>query len=197
MTIFIGLTGSIGSGKSTAADFFKSKGIEIIDADHIAKTLTAPETQALHDIIEHFGASYLTSENTLNRRLLRHYIMNHPQERKWLEDYLHPKIQKEIEKQAKQAQGPYVIIEIPLLLSKDAYPYLKRVLLIESAPENQIKRIMARDACSKSQAEAALKAQPNQTLRRAIADDIIQNDLGLANFHEALMALHEKFLLIL
>ena len=190
MVFFIGLTGSIASGKSQAASFFKTQNIAVINADNISKSLTAPNTPALKVIIHHFGSSFLTNEGELNRSLLRRHIMNNIEERRWLERYLHPLIRTEIERQCQTIKDPYAILEIPLLIDKKPYPYLNRVLLIESEPELQLKRIIKREHCSMQEALALLAAQPNQALRRSIADDIINNNGLIEELQQQLIELH-------
>ena len=116
------LTGTIASGKSTAADFFKQQSIDIISADAIARELTAPHTEALHAIALHFGQHILSTDGTLDRRALRQVIIKHPDERLWLERYLHPQIRAQIEAALKSTQSPYVMIEIPLLTRREDFP---------------------------------------------------------------------------
>ncbi len=193
MVFFIGLTGSIASGKSQAASFFKTQNISVINADDISKSLTAPNTPALKAIITHFGTSFLTSTGELNRRALRQHIMTHLEARQWLEQYLHPLIRSEIEHQCQTVKSPYAILEIPLLIDKKPYPYLNRVLLIESEPEIQLKRIIKRDHCSMEEAQALLAAQPNQALRRSIADDIINNNGSLEQLQDQLIELDSRY----
>lgn len=194
MVLCIGLTGSIASGKSRAADFFKKQGIQVINADHIAKNLTQKNQPALTHILDHMGPNFLTPSGELNRRTLRQYIMNNPSERRWLEEYLHPLIRNEIELQIRTIKSPYVILEIPLLTNKQPYPYLNRVLLIEADEKKQIQRIMTRDQCTEEEALALLRAQPDQALRRAIADDLIQNDGSVADLEKKCFERHVFYL---
>lgn len=194
MTYAIGLTGSIATGKSTAAAFFERHAIDVISADNIARDLTQYGAPALASIVSHFGQGILKKNGELNRQALRKKIIRHPAERRWLEDYLHPQIRARIENALCDATSPYTIIEIPLLISREDYPYLKRVLLLEMNINLQIKRLIARDKCSYDEAVSMLKMQPREELRRAIADDIICNDGNPEHLEEALGALHKHYL---
>ncbi len=188
------LTGTIASGKSTATDFFKTKGIDTISADIIARELTAPDTPALAAIAAHFGQTILTSSGALDRHSLRQTIVQHPDERRWLEAYLHPQIRVGIEEALKKTTSPYVLIEIPLLTRREDFPYLNHVLLIEIDEALQAERLMLRDNCSKKAALHMIHIQPDKTIRRALADDIIQNDGNIEHFKKTLNTLHERYL---
>ena len=194
MTYAIGLTGSIATGKSTATSFFEQHGIDIISADDIARDLTKYGEPALASIASHFGQAILKKNGELDRRALRHKITRHPAERLWLEGYLHPQIRARIENALRHATSPYTIVEIPLLITREHYPYLKRVLLIEINQELQVERLMARDQCTHDEAVAMLNIQPREELRRTIADDIISNDGNPEHLEQALTTLHRNYL---
>ena len=194
MPYTIALTGTIASGKSTAASFFKAQHIDIIDADAIARELTLPNTPALLAITAHFGTHILNADNTLNRSALRKIIIAHPDERKWLESYLHPQIRTNIKTALSHTKSPYVVIEIPLLTRREDFPYINHVLLLEVDEEQQIERLMARDTCTKAEAQSMIDMQPTQTVRRALADDVIQNDGNKAHFENTLKTLHARYL---
>ncbi|MCH9756711.1 MAG: dephospho-CoA kinase [Gammaproteobacteria bacterium] len=188
------LTGTIASGKSTAAAFFKQQDIEIISADIIARELTEPNTPALATLAAHFGPGILTSNGALNRQALRQIIMQHPDERRWLEAYLHPQIRTSIETALAAINSPYAVIEIPLLTRREDFPYLNHVLLLEIDETLQIERLMARDNCTKDEAKKMIQMQPDKTIRRALADDVIQNDGNPEHLTKTLKALHERYL---
>jgi len=194
MTYAIGLTGSIATGKSTAAAFFERHAIDIISADDIARDLTKYGEPALTSIVSHFGQGILKKNGELDRKALRKKIIRHPAERLWLEGYLHPQIRARIENALSDATSPYTIVEIPLLISRENYPYLKRVLLLEMKPSLQLERLIARDECTHDDAVAMLKIQPREELRRALADDIVCNDGNPEYLEEALTALHLNYL---
>lgn len=194
MVYCIGLTGNIASGKSTVAGYFAKLGVDVINADAIAKKLTEREQPAFHDIISHFGTSILMSTGELNRRQLRKLIFNDSNERLWLEKCLHPLIQNQIEHEVSTIKTPYCLIEIPLLIDKKKYPYLNRVLLVKADPEQQIKRFMTRDNSSREDALAILATQSDINKHIALADDILVNTGSLATLESNVVDLNDKYL---
>jgi dephospho-CoA kinase len=194
MVFVVGLTGNIASGKSTAAKIFSDFGIQVINADQISKELTVKETPAYNQIVARYGSEILSNDGELNRKRLREIIFSQPDERLWLEHLLHPLIRKRLEHLANLCTTAYCLIEIPLLLNKDNYPYLNKILVI-TAPQNlQIARVMERDQCSKEQALAILLTQPDDHSRLKIADDVIINDAGLDALRCNLEQLHHQYL---
>lgn len=191
----VALTGSIASGKSTVAHFFKILGVDVFSADTIAQQLTMPGTDILKRIVEHFGPSILTPTKELNRRSLRQLIFANKNERLWLEGLLHPLIRQTLGNLVKQSQSPYCVLEIPLLVSLENYPYINRVLLVESPLDEQLKRLMLRDNITQNDALAILDAQPTPALRRQLANDFIINDGTLTQLQEKTQNLHQHYLL--
>ena len=190
----VALTGTTASGKSTAAAYFKSKGACVLSADAYAKALTAKGEAAFEEIKRHFGESILTEDGELNRRALRQRITTDEQARHWLEQCLHPRIRKAIAHDIQEVTSPYCMIEIPLLTQRNDYPYLDRVLLIESDDQTQIDRIIARDNCSSLEARALLLTQPHQDAHRSLADDLVINNQSLKAFKYTLAQLHKRYL---
>lgn len=190
----IGLTGTIASGKSLAIDYFKSQGIDTLNADVIARELTQKDSPALTDISRHFGKDFFNPNGDLDRRKLRSHIIAHPDERQWLEQLLHPMIRQRIESAITQCKSPYCVIEIPLLQEKNHYPYLNRILLITSEPQQQIQRLMARDHCSEAEAIALLAHQESNNSRTDIADDIVLNTGSIDALQHQLNQLHQHYL---
>lgn len=189
----IGLTGTIASGKSTVAAYFKKLGAQVISADEIARSLTEINQPALKKIIKKFGISILESNGELNRRKLRELIFQQSENRLWLENLLHPMIRKQIETEIHQAQASYCIVEIPLLKNRADYPYLNRVLLVLATPETQIRRIIARDHCSREHAIAILASQPLEQTYRNLADDIIVNKDSIENLQKEIIELDKNY----
>lgn len=194
MAYCVGLTGNIASGKSTVACFFENLGIQICNADFVAKQLTLVGTEAYQEIITHFGQQIIQDDRQLNRKKLRDIIFSNPQERTWLEQLLHPKIRQQLAQEVESCASPYCIVEIPLLLNKDHYPYLQRVLLITSPLEIQIERLMRRDQCSREQALAILSTQPSNEQRLTQADDVLINKGDLQELKNEVERLHETYL---
>jgi len=194
MVYCVGLTGTVASGKSTVAELFSGLGITIINADTLARQLTAKNQPAYHKIIAHFGAKILDEEGELNRKRLRDIIFSNTEGRNWLEQLLHPLIRQRIKEQVSLCTSAYCMVEIPLLKDKKDYPYLNRILLVNAPIDMQIARLMQRDHCSKEHALAILSAQPhiNQYLKNA--DDVLINDSGFKELKEAVSNLHLKYL---
>lgn len=191
----VGLTGNIGSGKTTVASYFESLGIDIISADRVAKDLTKSNQPAYQDILHHFGPSVLQANGELNRPYLRQLIFTHEPNRLWLENLLHPMIRQMIKLKVGQVKSPYCIIEIPLLTSKENYPYLNRILLVKSDPKQQIERFMARDHSTKEDALAILATQQAQVeIHLTMADDIIMNTGTLEDLQNKVTDLHKQYL---
>ena len=140
MRYIVALTGGIGSGKSTVANAFADLGINVIDADIIARQVVEPGAPALHAIADHFGANMIAADGTLQRRALRERIFANPEEKNWLNALLHPLIQQETQHQIQQATSPYVLWVVPLLVENSLYKKANRVLVVDVSPETQLKR---------------------------------------------------------
>ena len=176
----IGLTGGIGSGKSTVAGLFAKLGVPVLDADVIARELVVPGAAALARIVEAFGADILTAEGVLDRPRLRRIIFSDPVRRKTLEGILHPLIRAAMRERVAQLAGPYGVLCIPLLLETGQQGEVDRILVVDTPHSLQYRRVMARDGLSAGEAAAMLRAQIGWRERLARADDVIVNDKGLA-----------------
>lgn len=194
MVYCVGLTGNIASGKTTVTNLFADLGIEIINADKISKELSLKNNPAYKAIVTHFGETIVGTDGELNRRQLRSIIFSDPEERAWLEQLLHPLIRQKISQQASSCTGPYCIVEIPLLLNKEQYPYLNKILLVTAPIETQISRVIARDQCTREEALAVISNQPSLELRMQSADDVIINKDGIEELHQLVKNLHAKYL---
>lgn len=189
----VGLTGNIAAGKSSAANCFKKLGIEIINADLIARELTNNNT-IFTAIKEHFGKAIINAQGQLDRAKLRQIIFAHRKERLWLECLLHPQIKKEILRKVTQVNSAYCIVEIPLLYNRQDFPYIDRVLLITAPCTLKVCRLMHRDLCSAKHAKEILATQVNPHKHQEIADDIISNDSTLAVLASKIKILHNNYL---
>lgn len=194
MVYSVGLTGSIASGKSTAAEIFSNLGAEVIGADKIAKELTALNQPAYKKIVAHYGASILSPTKEINRKQLRELIFSNTKEKDWLEQLLHPLICDELKKRVLASTKPYCMVEIPLLITKANYPYLNRIALIDAPEELQLARVMQRDQCTKEQALTILKAQPELSLRLKYCDDVVINNKSKDALAKAIQELHCLYL---
>ena len=172
----VALTGGIGSGKTTVANAFSRLGVNVVDADIIARQVVAPGTPALTAISAHFGTDIINADGSLNRRLLRERIFSSPAEKSWLNALLHPLIHQETQRQLAQTTSPYALWVVPLLVENQLQSKADRVLVIDVAPEIQISRTMERDGVTREHAEHILAAQATREARLAVADDIIDNN---------------------
>lgn len=192
--LVVGLTGGIGSGKSTVANLFAQKGITIIDTDQLSRDLTAPHQPALKAIVSKLGPTILLANGALNRALLRTLIFNHTDLRAWLEQLLHPLIRHAMQQQIERALSPYCIAVVPLLLETTPNPLIQRILVVDTQPQNQITRTASRDNVSPAEAAAILQTQVDQATRLKLADDIIYNDDSLADLIPQVDKLHQLYL---
>lgn len=175
----VGLTGGIGSGKSTVAGLFASLGMPVLDADVIARELVIPGAPALVRIVEAFGADILTAQGALDRPRLRRIIFSDPARRRVLEAILHPPIRVAMRERVANLTGPYCVLCIPLLLETGQETEVNRILVVDTPHSLQYRRVMARDGLSAFDAAAMLRAQIGWRERLARADDVIVNDKGL------------------
>lgn len=190
----VGLTGGIGSGKTAASDWFKGQGITIVDADVVAREVVEPGTVALDQIAGHFGSALLLEDGALDRAALRRIVFDAPEERRWLEQLLHPLIAQEIVRQLAAANSPYAMLVSPLLFETGQKNFVARTLLIDVPEELQLARTAARDSVDAAQVKSIMAAQMSREERRRRADDIVVNDAGLAELHAQLQSLHDVYL---
>jgi len=192
--LIIALTGGIGSGKSTVAEKFAQLGIPILDTDVIARQLVEPGLPAYAEIVSQFGPSILTDDQQLDRAKLREIIFNHTEQRDRLEQILHPRIRQEVQAQLAKLDCDYCIVVIPLLTEKGNYPFVDRILLVDSPADQQIRRTMARDHQTREQVEQIMASQSDRQQRLALADDVLDNSGDLVNLERQVMQLHNKYL---
>lgn len=192
--LVIGLTGGIGSGKTTITNYFGELGIEIIDADIIAREVVAVSSPALKAIAHHFGNDYLLADGQLNRSLLRSRIFSNEVDKLWLNKLLHPLIRNNIVKQTKEAKSTYCILVAPLLIENNLLELVDRVLIVDVSETTQIARTLLRDNSSEQEVRAIIASQTNRTARVNAADDIINNDDSpLSEIKTAVLSLNEKY----
>lgn len=190
----VGLTGGIGSGKTAASDWFKAQGVAIVDADVVSREVVEPGTPALAAIGAHFGTGVLQADGRLDRAALRRIVFDKPDERRWLEQLLHPLIAQEIVRQLAAATSPYAMLVSPLLFETGQKAFVKRTLLIDVPEDMQVARTATRDKVEAAQVKAIMAAQMSRADRRAKADDIVVNDGTLAELHARLAPVHERYL---
>ena len=189
----VGLTGGIGSGKSTVCQLFAEQGVPIIDTDLIAHQLVAPGQAALAKIIAAFGHRIVTSDGELDRPRLRELVFHHAEKRETLEAILHPLIRQAALEQIQQLHSAYCILVVPLLVEKGWYTMVNRVLVIDAPVELQRDRVKQRNGYSDSQIDAIMRQQASRQQRLAHADDVIVNDGPLAQIATDVLNLHQKY----
>ncbi len=192
--LVVGLTGGIGSGKSTVAKLFEEKGITVIDTDQLARDLTLPGQNALTCIVKEFGKSILLTNGTLNRAELRKQVFKNPAQRHWLENLLHPLIRKETQRLVETATSPYCIVVIPLLLETQPNPLIKRILVVDATKEQQLLRAKTRDNLSEKEIQVIMDTQVTRQQRLENADDVILNDGELKYLRPQVEKLHLDYL---
>ena len=197
----IGLTGGIGSGKSTIARLFEKEGVHAVDADTVAREVVEPGTPALAQIAEHFGPDILTADGALDRSALRRIVFETPAERTWLEKLLHPIIRDELMRQlwlTPDAQAPqgyaagYVLLVSPLLLETDQHQLVEQVIVVDVPVATQIDRTIARDDNDRAQVERIVAAQMDREKRLERADIVIDNTQSLEEVANQVRSIHHK-----
>ena len=193
--LIIGLTGGIASGKTTVSDMFKLLGVDIIDADIIAREVVTPPSEALQAITGHFGNNYLTVDGELNRTLLRQKIFSADEHKQWLNNLLHPLIRACINVQTAKASSQYCILVAPLLIENNLLSHVDRLLVVDVSGARQIQRTMTRDNSHLTEVKAIIASQTSRIQRLKIADDVIDNDnISQLILQETVTALHKKYL---
>jgi dephospho-CoA kinase len=177
MMFAVGLTGGIGSGKTTVADLFAAQGVAIVDTDFIAHGITAPNGAAMPLIEQAFGAEFVTAEGALDRAKMRALIFSDDTAKARLEAITHPLIRAETERERNAATGPYLIIVVPLLVESGTWKArVDRVLTVDCSVDTQIERVMRRNAFAREQVLAIIDKQATREARLAAADDVIVNE---------------------
>jgi len=190
----VGLTGGIASGKSTVANMFATRGVDIVDTDLISREIVAPGQPALDEIVARFGNHVLRDDGSLDRKALRAIIFSDPNQRRLLELILHPRIRDESMLQASRATGAYLMIVVPLLVESPMQDYMHRILVVDCDVDTQLKRLLDRDAENEDQARKMIAAQASREQRLAIADDVVVNDGNLQQLESQVDMLHQRYL---
>lgn len=196
MTFVVVLTGGICSGKSTVAQYFQEMGVPIIDADIIAKDLTAKQSECYQAIVEKFGASILLRDQSIDRAQLRTRIFQDPHAKQWLEQLLHPRILETIQQQIRLVEYPYCIVVIPLYteLQRMFGALADRVLVVDCPQEIQRARLSVRDHIDTKLITQMLASQSTREQRLLIADDVLDNQEDLDTLKKLTTTLHEQYL---
>ena len=192
--LVIGVTGGIGSGKTTVANLFSSLGVPVIDADELARQVVAPGQPAYEEILQHFGTAILSKSGELDRRRLRARIFSDSAKRDRLEAIVHPRVYAQMKHLLDCLETPYAIVVVPLLIESGARELVDRVLVVDSPEELQIERTHRRDGTTRAAVKKILAAQLDRSARLSAADDIIENDASLEALAKVVSRLHRQFL---
>ena len=189
----VGLTGGIGSGKSTVANQFAELGVNVIDADQLSREVVEPGSKALAAIAERFGSEILTKSGELNRSALREIVFADVSERQWLESQLHPLIAELIRERIANSDSDYCILESPLLLETTQKDLVNRVLVVDVSESTQLARTLARDGGSETTVKAIIESQMDRQQRCALADDLIDNEQSPDKLEQQVAELHQLY----
>jgi len=195
MTYCVGVTGGIGSGKSSAAALFAELGACIVDTDEIAHALTAAGGRAIPAVTAAFGPAAIAADGSMNRPAMRELVFADPSRRKILEDILHPLIRAEAGDRVARSPAPYAMLVVPLLLETRGYPDLvRRVLVIDCDESLQVSRTMQRSGLTAAAVRAIMAAQLPRQERLSRADDVLRNDGDIADLRRQVAELHQRYL---
>lgn len=194
MNLLVGLTGGIGSGKSTVADMFAAQGARIIDTDLISHQLTRTGGQAIPAIRDRFGSAFIDTTGALDRGKMREHVFARPPQKKLLESILHPLILAQTKQIAASAtDAPYTLIVVPLLFESAHYAdWLNHVISVDCPEEIQIARTLQRSKLDEDTVRAIMEQQLSRSARAHLADEVIHNDGSLADLKKQVVGIHHR-----
>lgn len=195
--MIVGLTGGIGSGKSAAANFFVELGVDLIDADDLAKNVLNKNSKGYELFINEFGEQYLDNDKNIDRGLLRKTIFNDFDKKNKLENIIHPQVRSGIEEFIRTSKSDYCIVVVPLIYETRSSSYYDRILVIDCDEEIQINRSAIRDNTENKEIKKIISKQASREERLSIADDVILNNRSLDSLKEEVIKLHKKYIKIL
>lgn len=190
----VALTGGIASGKSEVERRFAARGVEIIDADLVAREVIAIGTPALQEIVAAFGSRAIGADGALDRRAMRERVFGDADARKRLEKIIHPLVRQTLQERATAVCSAYGMLVIPLFVESGEYHWVDRVLVVDVPRSVQLERLLERDGITPELAESMLDAQATREQRLAIADDVIDNSAELASLDDKVENLHQSYL---
>ena len=190
----VGLTGGIGSGKSTVTRCFQDLGICTVDADEVSREVVLPGSKVLNQIVDHFGITILSENGTLDRVQLRQIVFTNPIEKDWLEALLHPLIAELIQSSIRACDSAYCLLVSPLLLETDQHKLVDRILVVDVSEEIQLARALDRDGGDSAIIKAIIASQTGRKTRLRQADDIIGNEQSKAALRLLVADLHNQYL---
>ena len=193
-TYVVGLTGGIGSGKTTAANLFVNLGVELIDADLLAREVVKPGTAALTRIAEYFGNRIIRHDGSLHRQLLREIIFSDSAKKAWLENLLHPLIADLMRYRIASCNSSYCLLVSPLLLESGQQHMVDRMLVVDVSEETQLTRTLKRDKGDAELISVIIASQIGRRARLQLADDILDNESGLDELNAQVNQFHQNYL---
>jgi dephospho-CoA kinase len=190
----VGLTGGIGSGKSTIASLFVMRGVPVIDTDEIARSLTEPGQECYDEIVRVFGDAILDGNRRINREQLRERVFDNADERHRLEAILHPRIRVIVRKKLTALEAPYVIVVVPLLIESGFTDLVDRVLVVDTLENVQIQRTATRSGLSEPEIRKIMSAQASRAQRLQLANDVIENNGDRKQLEAEVERMHQWYL---
>lgn len=194
MSLCIGLTGGIASGKSLAQHGFEALGVPVLDADQVARAVVAPGSAGLAAVAAQFGPQFLQADGQLDRRRLREHVFAHPQALRELEAITHPLIRARMREWRQQQTAPYCLLSVAILVEARMQDLVDRVLVVDAPEALQRSRLQARDGIDATLAERMLAAQASRAQRLALADDVLVNEHAPEALLAAVAQLHDFYL---
>ena len=197
-TLKIALTGGIACGKSSVIQIFKKNAIAIIDLDVIAREVVEPNTQALSELVAHFGNGILNDDQTLNREALRQVLFENNANQKIIEEILHPKILEKMQMEIKKVKNRLVVVEVPLLVEQNLSNLFDRAIVVDCDEQNQLKRLLKRENIDEKLAKTMISAQASRKQRLALSKklptDILENNSQIFEMEQKAQDLAQKLL---
>jgi len=191
----VGLTGGIGSGKTTVAELFAANGAGVVDTDKISHLLTSPNQPGLAQIARNFGPEFFAPDGTFDRIKMRKLVFSDPMARENLQAILHPLIREETARQIQNAIAPYVIVVVPLLIESGSYTQtMNRILVVDCEPETQIRRVTERSGLTREEVLSIMSTQVPRERRLSEANDIIHNEGSVETLLAQVKSLHSQYL---
>jgi len=190
----IGLTGGIGSGKSSVAALLTTRGVPVIDTDEIAHRLTEPGRPEFDEIVRVFGQNILDPSHKIDRNKLRERVFGNSDERRQLEAILHPRIREVVREKLQELHAPYCVIVVPLLFESGFLDLVDRVLVADVSESAQVQRTAARSGLTEAEIRKIMATQVNRAQRLQRADDVIDNNGDRRHLQKEVERLHQWYL---
>lgn len=190
----VGITGGIGSGKTSVADSFAELGVPVIDSDVIARLLLVPGEDAYKQVVDKFGESIVLEDRSIDRSRLRDLVFSDKNNRELIENILHPEVRKKITSDVSKLQSPYCIVVVPLLIETDFINLVDRILVVDADEDIRINRVMERDNMSRKDVVKIINSQSTNQAKLEVADDILDNNSNKKAIAQQVGELHKKYL---